>query len=101
MEEDMTSDDETQRRARQDLLEALTSGMAGPVIAPMPGVLLELYEIAAAERELRRDDPLPDQPLTQGTNDRRIGTVFSLIGRAFTHVGDRFGKHPDPRGLSA
>jgi hypothetical protein len=43
-------DDEAGRRARQDMLEALSSGMLGPSMAPMPGVLIEMMEIAAISR---------------------------------------------------
>ena len=50
MEADMSLDENTAQRLRQDLLEAMTSGFGGPACAPMPGIMLEMLEIAAMER---------------------------------------------------
>ena len=46
-------DDQDWKLARQDMFEALSSGMLGPSSAPMPGAFLEMLEIAALERRMR------------------------------------------------
>ena len=47
--------EEERRQARQDLLEAMSASVSGPVCAPMPGTILEMLEIAAAERQQHKN----------------------------------------------
>ena len=84
MEASMFLDDDQRRRARQDLLEAVSSGMGGPAIAPMPGIMLEMLEIAAMERHAAGVSPVLEAqatpPLTATTNSSPMSAVW-LFGK--------------------
>lgn len=86
----MLLDEHAQRRARQDLLEAVLSGMAGPAIAPMPGIMLEMLEIAATERRATDFAPSPEPCatalLTSATNGSRMRAP-SLLGKVIDVAG--------------
>lgn len=89
------ADEEARRRTRQDLLEAMTSGFGGPACAPMPGVLIEMLEIAAMER--RQADGLPDvkhgeatAPLTLEQNGSRMTAWLPKARRAVIDVTNGF-----------
>ena len=99
----MRLDEETERRVRQDLLEAISSGASGAAIAPMPGVFLEFYEIAAMRRHEVLGEPmhLASAPLTLAPNDSRMEPVVSWIGKTVRYVTGRLRKHSDARGVPA
>ena len=100
----MTLDDKKRQRARQDMLEAVTSGLAGPACAPMPGVLLEMLEIAAMERSRKQDDRYShgaeETPLlTRTPNSSRMVTQLLCMGRAIIHGANRLRAGFDGRQL--
>ena len=83
---------------RQDMLEVLSSGMLGPSIAPMPGVLLEMMEMAAVRRHRdgagTRAAPTPPV-LTASEKHARMGIGIRQRWTAIRHAVDaiqfRFG----------
>ncbi|WP_274626525.1 hypothetical protein [Arvimicrobium flavum] len=76
-------EEKSRREARQDLLEAIASaGCCAPCFAPTPGVLLELFEIAAMERHAPALGPerAPDG-LTSAANRREMDPATLGIGK--------------------
>ena len=98
----MCFDDHAETRARQDLLEAMSSCMTASALAPTPGISLELYEIAALRHhEARNDTPGPVTALTSVENDSGMAAIVSWIGKAVANVAGRLGRHPRPGGMPA
>jgi hypothetical protein len=84
-------DDEAGRRARQDMLEALSWGMLGPSVAPMPGVLLEMMEIAAINRhdqDTRTPPAAATQVLTSTEKPARMVAAIRQRWTAILHAVD-------------
>jgi hypothetical protein len=94
MEAAMTIGKNEQLRARQDLLEAMTSGMSGPVCAPMPGVMLEMLEVAAMQRrESQTARTAAPFHLTQNANGSRMRSEKLRLSRAVADVASRIAGH--------
>ena len=94
----MPLDQDDRHQARQDLLEAVSTGFSGPVCAPMPGVLLEMLEIAAMER--RQDEriasasPAASKPLLTPTkNSSRMASKMLRTRKAAAYVARRLGSY--------
>src|SRR5262245_20834235 len=92
----MLDDQDAGRRARQEFLEALSSGMSGPACAPMPGTLLEMLEIVAMERRQGHETPLSRgsteaAPLTATRNGSRITGRLLKMGKMVVDVGGWLG----------
>jgi hypothetical protein len=102
MEAAMIIGKDEQLRARQDLLEAMTSGMSGPVCAPMPGVMLEMLELAAMQRrESQAARTVAPPHLTQNANGSRIRSEKLRVSRAFADVASRIAGYIGPWRLPA
>lgn len=102
----MTLGKDEQRRARQDLLEAINSGVSGPICAPMPGVMLEMLELAAMEHRERRQQTSAEagsgRPhLTASANGSRIAVKRLRLSKAVADVGRRIAGHFGAWRLSA
>jgi hypothetical protein len=93
MEADMSFDLQDPRIARQELLEAVISGMGGAVCAPMPGTLLEMMEIAAMERRPTGDlisdqAELASPPLTSPQIGSRMTLWFTTWREALSNAAN-------------
>jgi hypothetical protein len=82
------------RIARQELLEAVISGMGGAACAPMPGTLLEMVEIAAMERRqsgglISDQADLASRPLTSPENSSRMAAWFTGWREVLTDAAKR------------
>lgn len=64
----MQWDDDGRQRSRQELLEVLLSGMEGSACAPMPGIMLEMLEIAAMERGFATARDRGVRPVAEATH---------------------------------
>lgn len=81
------------RNARLDLLEVMSAGVIGSAIAPTPGILLEMLEIAASDHHaVRQLRPMAQQisadvqPLTNTPNSSGMIAFLPRLGRAVAHV---------------
>jgi hypothetical protein len=93
MEAKMTMFDEQARRsARQELLETFSSGMSSQYGMSTSGTVMEMLEIAAAER--RRSRELGNGPrndgLTLRKNDRRMAARLLSKAEAVLDVANKF-----------
>jgi hypothetical protein len=98
MEAKMNRDDEERYRARQDLLEAVTTGFSGPVCAPMPGVLLEMLEITAMQRQLDEKSSTIGASssmalLTPTKNSSRMASITLRTSKVVAYVARRLGSY--------
>jgi hypothetical protein len=91
----MLHDEQSHRRARQELFEAVVGGFGGPACAPMPGTLIEMLEIAAMERQqqpgIGTSETVPEDaaPLTSTRNDSRMLSWLRRAGEAIIDVAGR------------
>ena len=88
----MLQHEEGRRRIRQEFLEALSGGMSGPACAPMPGVLLEMLEIAAMERRPGHDlafagGSSETADLTSAQNNSGMTARLLRMGKMVVDVG--------------
>jgi len=96
METTMKRDEIERHHARQDLLEAFSAGFSGAACAPMPGVLLEMLEIAAIQRRLA-EQILSVAPtaslLTRTKNSSGMASKMRRTGKAAAYVACRLGSY--------
>jgi hypothetical protein len=96
----MFLDEDERRRARQEMLEAFTSGIGGPACAPMPGIMLEMLEIAAMERRQSRG-PSEPMPLTFVGNGSGMTAPLLRMGKTVIDVARWLRSGLRPRRLPA
>ncbi len=70
----MFTEDDAHRDTRQDILEAIASGMTCPVCGPLPGSIFETLEIAASRRS--QVGTLESPPLTARA---KIGPMIAIL----------------------
>lgn len=87
----MFSEDDRRRDARQDLLEAIASGMTGPVCGPMPGSIFETMEVAAASRWCEGIAAVPPAAaaLTAPANGSPMMAILLRLGGVVGNVAFR------------
>lgn len=91
------------RLARQEFLEAFSISIGGPAAAPMPGILLEMLEIAAMERKSEAgaalSRPAAKTHLTSPRFGRPIAVWCVRAAKVIAHVAGRSGSGRPPRQL--